>query len=72
MAVAPISGCTHCGSDKGFYTKDYVVGKTQYNHNFDGSEADNGQYYEAIKHKQGEHAYCRNCNKRLFPMSEFK
>ncbi|OME70112.1 hypothetical protein BK120_33700 [Paenibacillus sp. FSL A5-0031] len=45
MTVAPISECNHCRSNEGFYTKDYVVGKTQYNHNFNGSEAENGEYW---------------------------
>ncbi len=70
MAKAPIDKCPYCGSDEGFYTKDYVVGSTVYRHNFDGSEAENGEYYEGVTHKQGKHAYCSSCHKRLFPMSE--
>ena len=72
MAVAPIDKCNHCGSDEGFYTKDYVVGKTQYNYKFNGEEAENGEYYEYIKHKSSKHAYCRKCDKRLFDMVDFK
>lgn len=26
------NSCNHCGSTDGYYTKDYVVGKTQYKH----------------------------------------
>lgn len=70
MSIAPIESCPHCGSDEGYYTKDYVVGRTNHNYNFDGSEAENGDYYEFLKHKRGKIAYCKNCDKKLFSMEE--
>ncbi|WP_127549733.1 hypothetical protein [Paenibacillus amylolyticus] len=67
---APMDSCTHCGSEKGYYTNDYVVGRTRHNHHFDGTEAENGEYYEHLKHKTGKVAYCKSCNKKLFNMEE--
>lgn len=63
---APIDKCPHCGSNYGYYTKDYIVGKCNYNFHFDGSEAYNGAMYDGLLHRFGKYAYCTNCNKRLF------
>ena len=63
-----ISFCPYCGSDAGFYTKDYVRGMTRYFYRFDGSEADNSSLYDMLYHTKGAYAYCANCDKRLFRM----
>ena len=70
MNRALIDKCPHCGSDAGFYTKDYLSGTCRYNRNFDGSEAYNGEMYEYLSHEIGKIAYCVMCDKRLFKMPE--
>ena len=67
--VAPINHCPYCGSDEGYYTKDYVCGPTRYIHNYDGTEAYIGEMYDSVKVKAGKIAYCVNCERRLFLMS---
>lgn len=70
MQKAPIDRCPYCGSNYGYYTKDRISGPVWYNQNFDGSEADNWEMYESTNITPGKWAYCRNCGKRLFKMSE--
>ena len=70
MSIASIESCTHCGSDEGYYTKDYVKGHTVTRFTFDGSEAENTDMYEGLSHRMGKVAYCLNCHKRLFKMEE--
>lgn len=70
--VAPIDHCPYCGSDEGYYTKDYLCGSTRYNHNYDGTEAENGDMYESVEVKAGKIAYCVNCDKRLFRTDELE
>jgi len=69
---APIDKCPYCGSDWGYYTKDYICGSTWYRCNYDGSEADNGDMYDILTHRAGKVAYCQNCNHRLFKISDLK
>lgn len=66
--IAPIDRCPHCGSDEGYYTKDYLHGTCRYNHNYDGTEAYNGEMYDSARIEAGKFAYCVNCEKRLFRM----
>lgn len=66
----PVESCPYCNSKKGFYTKEQVTGSVWYNHNFDGSEAENGLMYDGLHYKGGKVAYCRSCDKKLFNMSE--
>jgi hypothetical protein len=70
--IAPIDKCPHCGSDSGFYTKDYVCGSTRYYQRFDGTEEDNSEFYSPLEHRQGKYAYCSDCNKRIFKMNELE
>lgn len=65
---APIDRCPFCGSTDGYYTKEQVHGEVNFRHNFDGSEAENGDMYENLSFSGGKYAYCLNCGKRLFPM----
>lgn len=69
---APIDKCPHCGSDYGFYSKDYVCGSTRYYQHFDGTEEDNSEFYSPLEHRQGKYAYCSDCDKRLFKMNELE
>lgn len=69
MQPAPIDKCPFCDSDEGYYSKDYVKGSTIWRHNFDGAEADNGDYYEGLSHRRSKYAYCLSCNKRLFKIA---
>lgn len=70
MGKAPIDKCPHCGSDMGYYTKDYISGSCRYNHNYDGSQAYNGEMYDYLDHESGKIAYCSNCDKRLFKIED--
>lgn len=67
-APAPISNCPHCGSEEGYYTKDYMSGSFQYRHNYDGTVAENGDMYDTLTTTQSKYAYCLTCRKRLFRM----
>lgn len=67
--VALIKECPHCGSDEGYYTKMQVTGSVRYHIGFDGSERENGDMYEYLRHKGGNVAYCSNCNKKLFKLN---
>lgn len=66
----PVEKCQYCGSDNGFYTKDYVSGSTRSYFNFDGTDADNGDYFEHLAVRSGKYAYCVNCDKRLFKITD--
>lgn len=70
MNKAPIEKCPYCGSSEGYYTKEQIRGNVYMNFNFDGAEAENGDLYENTTTTGGKIAYCLNCNKRLFKMSE--
>lgn len=72
MYVAPVEKCPHCDSKEGFYTKDYIKGSTIYRHNFDGSEAENGDYYDFLDHKTSKYVYCLHCKKRLFEVNDLE
>ncbi|MGE4282356.1 MAG: hypothetical protein AB7G87_01405 [Clostridia bacterium] len=67
---APVDKCPFCESDSGFYTKEQVHGSINVRHNYDGSEAENGSMYECLSYKGGKFAYCLDCKRRLFKMSE--
>lgn len=66
----PIDKCPYCNNTYDFYTKDYICGTSWYNYKFDGSEADNGEMYNGLKHTQGKYAYCGSCNRKLFKIEE--
>lgn len=61
--------CPHCGSDEGYYTKDYVSGSCNTRYNFDGTVEDNGDMYESLTHKCGKVAYCSSCHKKIGRMT---
>lgn len=67
---APVSCCPKCGSDVGYYTKDYASGPVYYNHNYDGTEADNSEMYNGLVFTRGKYAYCLACYERLFKIKE--
>lgn len=66
----PMVECPHCGSDYGFYTRQQACGMVQYQYSFNGEEKDNSQMYDLLKFTGGIYAYCLDCNKRLFKMSD--
>ena len=66
----PITKCPHCGNDYDFYTKDYIQGSCHYNYRFNGFPTCNGEMYENTTRKSGKYAYCGECDKRLFKMSD--
>lgn len=70
--IAPIKECPYCGSIDGFFTKQQAHGTCIMHHNFDGSECDNSDYYDYLECTGGTYAYCINCKKRLFKMSELR
>lgn len=67
---APIDNCPYCNSNDGYYTKQYARGTIKYNYNFDGSESENGDMHDNLSYSGGKYAYCINCKKRLFNMSQ--
>lgn len=69
---APIEHCPHCDSSHGYYVKERVYGSVRYNYHFDGSEAENGDMYEYLSYKGGKVAYCSECHKKLFNVSDLK
>lgn len=72
ISKAPIDRCPHCGSSDGYYTKEQVYGPCVRFYNFDGSECDNGGMHDSICYKGGKVAYCKQCDKQLFKMSEIQ
>jgi len=70
MIKAAFENCPYCGSDGGFYTKDYVSGHATTRFMFDGSDADNSDMYEGLSHRMGKVAYCLDCHKSLFKMKD--
>ncbi|RXZ84607.1 hypothetical protein EBB07_00905 [Paenibacillaceae bacterium] len=63
--------CSHCKSDEGYYEKYTASGETVFYHNFDGSEADNGEMHEGLTYKlRSKFAFCRNCEKKLFRLDK--
>lgn len=67
---APIDRCPYCGSSEGYYSKDYMYGPSRCYRNYNGEEAYNGEMYDSLNQNQGKYAYCAECHKRLFKMSE--
>ena len=57
--------CPHCGSTSGFYTKDFVKGRVQWNYNFEGGDADNTERYDYLDVREGKVAYCQDCDKKI-------
>lgn len=72
MNKAPIDRCPYCGSNAGFFTKEQIHGNVYMNFRYDGKEAENGDLYENTRTTGGEIAYCLNCKKKLFKMSELE
>ena len=67
-----IERCPHCGSEKGYYTKDYVYGYSRFYCNFDGSEHDNSALYGGTNCKRGGIAYCETCQKKIAKIEEIE
>ncbi|MET3658358.1 hypothetical protein [Sporosarcina psychrophila] len=72
MFIPPIEKCPHCASNEEFYSKLTITGSTVLYHNYDGSDAENSGLYDGLNEKQSKYAYCSNCHKRLFGMSELE
>lgn len=67
----PIEECPDCGNDE-FYVKQRVSGVIRYNYRLDGiMDTYNSEYIDHLKHTTiSKYAYCNNCNKRLFKITE--
>lgn len=64
--------CPYCGNSE-FFIKQRYSGQCEYNMRFDMNNGDveNGEMYTYASFKTvGKYAYCNNCRKRLFPVSE--
>lgn len=64
--------CPYCGNEE-FYIKQSYKGTCEYNMRFDmdNRDVENGEMYDSAGYKTiGKYAYCNNCRKRLFPISE--
>lgn len=57
--------CPHCGSAKGFFTKDRISGSTITKFNYDKTEYDNSEMYDGICHTLGKKMYCLDCEKYI-------
>lgn len=71
MRKFPISLCEECGNDE-IYVRARISGTTEYNYKLDGSNnADNSEMYENTSMTRlSKYAYCNNCNKRLFKITD--
>lgn len=71
MSKYPIKECIHCGNDE-FYVKQRISGTIRYNYKLDGTNgAYNGDYINTLRYKTiGKYAYCNDCGKRLFEITE--
>jgi uncharacterized protein with PIN domain len=65
-----MKACPKCGNDESYYVEQRVTGKINFYINYDGTEAENSEMYEHLKHKTLKYGYCSNCNKRLFKVDE--
>ena len=67
---AEMNKCPYCGDDE-FFIKQRYSGTCEYRYRYDKKPAENGEMYENARFKSiGKYAYCMNCGKRLFPISE--
>jgi hypothetical protein len=71
-SIAPIDKCPYCDSEEGYYIKEKVAGAIHFKTKFDGTESDNSDMYDHLEHKSSKSAYCVNCHKRLFKVSELR
>lgn len=65
--------CPYCGSEE-FYIKQSYKGYIEYKMRFDKDEnkVTNYELYENATHTNlTKYAYCRECEKRLFPIEEY-
>ncbi len=68
---SPDMTCPYCGNDE-FFIKQSYKGTCEYNMRFDlDYNVENGEMYENASFKTtSKYAYCNNCRKRLFNVSE--
>lgn len=69
---SPDMVCPYCGNAE-FYVRQSYKGTCNYNMRFDmnNKEVENGEMHEnAIYKTISKYAYCNDCGKRLFPISE--
>lgn len=68
---SPDMVCPYCGNEE-FFIRQRYKGTCEYNMRFDGGiDVENGAMYENASHQNtGKYAYCNNCGKRLFKISE--
>lgn len=63
-----IKKCLHCGSEEGYYTKDYAKGNARTYYLANGEFGDNEAMYDNLDHRCGKVAYCSQCHKKMFNM----
>ncbi len=69
---SPDMVCPYCGNEE-FYIMQSYKGTCKFNMRFDmnNDDVENGDMHENTQYKTiSKYAYCNNCNKRLFPISE--
>ena len=65
MKFSKLISCPFCGG-KQFYTRNYMYGTGPYRQRFDGGEPDNNEnMYDCLTVKEGQKAYCDDCNKYI-------
>ncbi len=65
VSISDLTCCPHCGSDKGYFAKDYAFGRVLTYYSFDGSQVDNSEMYQSLTYKNGKFLYCYACRKRI-------
>ena len=66
--------CPYCGNEE-FFINQRFTGTCECRMRFDmdNDNVENGEMYSNAEHKNiGKYAYCANCRKRLFPISEIE
>jgi len=66
--------CPYCGSEE-FFINQRFTGTCEFRMRFDmnNEDVDNDDMYDNTVYKNiGKYAYCSNCHKRLFPISELE
>ena len=69
---SPDMVCPYCGNEE-FYVRQSYQGTCECNMRFDmnNDDVENGGMFECAQYKTiSKYAYCNNCRKRLFPISE--
>lgn len=63
--MTEVMKCPYCGSNNGYYRKVYMKGWSQYNYNFDGTEAHNDELHMGLMYNENKTNFCLKCDKKI-------